>query len=285
VESFKFEISNVKGLINDLNGVGTPDNPADAVIPSEITEKATDGKGNVWTYQTNKFASRKMSLDPLGNMVTYDRDIHSNLKKLTRANGSTVEMKYDGKGNLVSVLENTNAALTKIKYEKNFNQPISITNPMGNTTMIDYDSHGNPINITDAQGNVSRLEYNPKGQVTKVVSAFGTSLQNQTSFAYDVNTHNLTTVIDPLNRATFLTYDSAGNILTITDANGKISRFTYDPMNRVKTAVDANGKVTSYTYDNNSNLTSVTDANNHATTFAYDEQNQLVRTTNPLNEH
>lgn len=128
------------------------------------------------------------------------------------------------------------------------------------------------------------MEYNTKGQVAKVISAFGTSLQNQTTFVYNPVTFNLASIADPLNHNTSFMYNTAGNITKITDANGKISSFTYDIMNQVKIATDADNKITTYAYDNMGNLISVTDANNHTTIFTYDEQNQLTKTTNPLNE-
>jgi RHS repeat-associated protein len=285
IEVRKYGISNVKSLINDLPaGTGIPGNPAEVVRPQDVTEQTIDGKNNIWRYRTDKFGGRREYVDPLGNTITYERDNNSNLRKLTRANGSTVGMRYDSKGNLVFAQEETNNAQTRIKYEKNFNQPIAITDSLGNITTITYDPQGNPNKVTDSSGTITTMEYNTRGQVTKIISALGTTLQAQTTFAYDPVTFNLTSITDPLNHSTSFMYYNTGNIEKITDANGKISTFTYDLMNRVKIARDADGKVTTYAYDNAGNLISVTDANNHITTFTYDEQNQLTKTTNPLNE-
>ncbi len=196
-------------------------------------------------------------------------------------------MWYDERGNLM-YLQNSyfyySGNITNITYEPNFNQPVSITDPLGNKTLFEYDTHGNPVKITDAQGKISTMEYNTRGQVTKIISASGATVQNQTTFTYDSITFNLKTVTDPLNHSTTFDYDTAGNTVKITDANNKITICTYDLMNRVKTVTDADSKVTSYAYDNMGNLISITDANNHTTTFDYDEQNQLVKTTNPLGE-
>lgn len=287
IERRKYGISNVKSLINDLPaGTGIPENPADVVRPQDITEQIVDGKGNTWKYQTNQFGGRLQYSDPLNNVTNYERDSNSNLISLTRAKGMTSGMFYDSLGNLIATRKNLyyDYMETKITYEPKYNQPTSITDPLGNMTLIDYDSKGNPNKITDSSGTITTMEYNTHGQVTKVISAFGTTLENQTMFAYDPVTFNLTSITDPLSHTTSFIYNSAGNVEQITDANGKISTFTYDPMNRVKIARDADGKVTSYTYDNLGNLVSVTDANNHTTTFTYDEQNQLTKTTNPLNE-
>jgi RHS repeat-associated protein len=281
-ETRLYKASDVIGLINDLSE--EIDNPSEVVRPENITEIYTDGKNANWITKTNKFGGRKQYVDPLGNTTNYDRDLNSNLSKLTRPNGSTVEMRYDGKGNLIQILENTNSALTKITYEKNFNQPYTITDPKGNATLIDYDAKGNPIKITDSLGNISQMQYNAKGQVTKVISAFNTAIQNEVNFTYDPVTFNLRDITDQLGRHSTFSYDSAGNISMATDANGHATNFSYDQMNRVKTATDANNKVTTYGYDTLGNLTTVMDANNHTTTFTYDEQNQLTKTTNPLNE-
>jgi RHS repeat-associated protein len=284
-ETRLYKPSDMIGLLNDIpDGYGTADNPAEIIRPENITETITDSKNANWITKTNKFGGRKQYVDPLGNTTNYDRDLNSNLSKLTRPNGSTVEMRYDGKGNLINIKENTNNALTKITYEKNFNQPYTITDPKGNATLIDYDAKGNPIKITDSLGNISQMQYNAKGQVTKVISAYGTAIQNEVNFTYDPATFNLRDITDQLGRHSTFSYDPAGNISSAMDANGKSTSFTYDSMNRVKTATDANNKITTYGYDSLGNLTTVTDANNHTTTFTYDEQNQLTKTTNPLNE-
>ncbi len=290
VETRKYYPSNKQGLINDLpSGVGTEQDPAPAVATNGIVEKMIDGKGNVWTYRTDKFGGRLAFIDPLGNTTSYRRDENSNALQIIQPNISSTETYYDAKGNLTFIADCYNYSwsryrTTKITYEPNFNQPVSITDPLKNTTLIEYDAKGNPIKITDAKGAISTMEYNTRGQVTKVISAFGTTLQNQTIFAYDPVTFNLISITDPLNHSTSFTYSNAGNVEKITDANNKSTQFTYDLMNRVKTATDADNKTTIYAYDNIGNLVSVTDANNHTTTFTYDEQNQLVKTTNPLNE-
>lgn len=279
--------SDVKGLVNEpIQLYGTPFliNPLPVVRPDDMAAELIDGKGNNWTYRTNKFGGRLQFTDPLNNATTYERDPNSNLTKLTRANGSTVQMTYGERGNLYSIKEDYNSAETRLAYEPVFNQPTSIKDPLGNTTNIDYDQKGNPIQITDALSNITKLEYNPKGQVTKIILASGTSIQNETNFTYDAVTFNLLTVTDPLNNPTTFTYDTTGNIKTITDAEDKTATYNYDSMGRVVSVTDADGKTTTYSYDLSGNLISITDSNNHMTTFAYDEQSQLIRTTNALNQ-
>ena len=125
------------------------------------------------------------------------------------------------------------------------------------------------------------MTYDSRGLLTSVTSGVGTTMQNTTSFTYDVR-GNLITTNDPRNNVTMLAYDNAGNINRSTDAEGRITEFAYDPMNRLIRVLDPDGQQTNYGYDPKGNLTQVIDAKNQTTTFTYDQRDRLSSSTNPF---
>jgi RHS repeat-associated protein len=191
-----------------------------------------------------------------------------------------------------------------------FDEVLTATDPLGNTTTNTYDTKGNLLTNT-------------------APSLGGHSGPSTTSFTYDTKGQILT-VTDPLNHVTTYTYTSAGLPRTITDAQGKVTsfeyddrgnrlavvdplqqriQFTYDIMNRLTgviylsttpptsssftydtrgrriTATDANGKTTTYTYDDADRMISVADAATppNVTHYEYDSENNLINVIDPLN--
>ncbi|MBI1728961.1 MAG: Ig-like domain-containing protein [Candidatus Rokubacteria bacterium] len=91
---------------------------------------------------------------------------------------------------------------------------------------------------------------------------------------------NLTTITDPLNQTTTLTYTASGQPLTITTPAGT-TRLGYD-RGDVATITDAVGNTTTRFTDDGGRLTSLTTALGQRTRFEYDALNQLRKVTDPL---
>ena len=66
---------------------------------------------------------------------------------------------------------------TEFTYEPKFNQPTSITDPLGHTIACVYDEKGNLTTLTDALGNSMTLAYNPEGQPVSITDALGNVAQ------------------------------------------------------------------------------------------------------------
>jgi RHS repeat-associated protein len=113
----------------------------------------------------------------------------------------------------------------------------------------------------------------------------------------------LTTITDPLNHVTTLTYTSAGLIGTVKDAQNNLTTyqydgrgnrtavidpingsahptsFTYDLMDRLTKTTYPDGTHVDIGYDYRGRRTTVTDQNGKITTYAYDDEDRLVSVT------
>ena len=166
---------------------------------------------------------------------------------------------------------------TNIVYELVFNQPTAITDALGHTTTITYDSFGNPLTVSDAQGNADIMTYNSAGQLLTRTDPLG----HTTSSTY--NARGLPeTVTDPLGRTTTLAYDLAGRVTATTDPAGRISGSVYDSLNRVTQTTAADGGITQYGYDFNGDLLTLTDPNSHARSWTYDARRRVRTATDAL---
>ena len=289
-DTIDFVTGETQGVINDIpEGQGTPENPAEPVS-SEIEHTITDGRDITTSYLTDGFGAVVQSTDGLGRVTSIQRDANSNPIRIVRPNGAVASMTYDSRGNLLSVTDEiydinvspTVLALvtTDFTYEPTFNQVTSITDPLGNSTQMEYDSSGNLVAIIDALGNRTEMEYDSRGLLTRLTDALG----GETTFSYDPATGNLLSTGDPLGNTTTLTYDGAGNVISSEDAEGNVTQFQYDEMDRLTAVTDALGSVTTYEYDVVGNLVRITDASGNQTSFTYDQLNRLVSTENALGQ-
>lgn len=89
----------------------------------------------------------------------------------------------------------------------------------------------------------------------------------------------MTTVTDPLNHATSISYTPAGLISSITDAQSNSTSFTYDARGNRLTSTDALSNTTNFTYDAMNRLTKVTQPDASATNFAYDTRGRRISVT------
>lgn len=273
------------GLANLSAGVGTSQSPIPVIRPNEAVSTYFDGFDKMTVYETNGFGATTKITDALNRETFTIRDDDSNPTKITLPNTAVIDMTYDEKGNLLTVVENAIAATTTLTYTSEFNLVDTVTDAKNHVADIDYDINGNPVTVTDDAGTAFKLEYtdaNCPGLVTKIISAQGLPEETQTRLEYYAGDCNLRKFIDPLNRETALTYDTHKNIQTITDGELKVTTLTHDHMNRLRQARDADMKDTFYDYDDAGNLTAVTDANAHTTLFSYDEMNRVETTTDPL---
>jgi RHS repeat-associated protein len=221
-----------------------------------------------------------------------------NITAITNAGGATEQFGYDANGNIVQhVLQNgtvwnstydalANRTLdidplgshTSYSYAPGTAYVTAITDPNGNTTLLDYDAHGNMTRITDPEGNATVSAFDAKGLVTSQTDANGQA----TTTAYDSLGHPLT-VRDPLGHVTNYTYDVVGHSSTITDRDGLSAHFSYDPQDRLVRFTDPSGNATTFTYSPNCELcnpptllTAIVEADNSTTNFTYDQFGRMT---------
>ena len=182
------------------------------------------------------------------------------------------QYKYDNVGNTTAVYTGLSAplnlattqgadmdyAVTQYAYNE-LNQPVTMTDALGQTTMYKYDYVGNVTQMTDRNGTVTNVEYNLWGTpVTQSASKDGT-------------TQTITN-----------TYDQLGLLRSATDENGTTT-YGYDALGRL-TEEKTGDTINSYSYDMYGNRTAYTltrgGAVLSATSYTYDSMNRLATMTN-----
>lgn len=283
-----------------------------------------DARGNTTSYQYDGFGNLTRVTDPLANAISLAYDLKGlRCISLTDARGKIKSMQYDNNDRLTTVSYdsaggspkrvNTFDAFgqTSLKDEldqvtsvtrNEFGYVTSVTDPLGNNTLTEYDPNNNPVKITDPLGRVTTTTYDSANRPLVLTDAIGKTVKreydaegnllgltdpnnNKTAFKYDANSR-LTETKDPLQRTVALGRDALGRPVTVTNARGQVIRYTYDDDGRIvkKEYLETIGGVfaqkAAFTFDPNGNVLSRADEWG-TTAFTYDSRNQPTSITYP----
>ena len=273
---------------------------------ADITQYSYDAKGDL--------ASVTDALGHVTAISAYDAD--GRPLTLQDPNGLITQLAYDPRGRLLS--RNTGGETTAYSYDA-AGQVLKITKPDASFAAFSYDpAHrltqvsdnlGNKIVYTlDANDNQTKKQvYDPSGTLTRslgqtfdAVNRLQTSVGAQgqtTTYGYDSN-GNLTSVTDPLSKATIRYFDALNrliasfdrladktqyqfdandNLAQITDQRSANTVYTYDGLGNKTQQTSPDTGITSYTYDAVGNVITRTDARGIQTLYSYDALNRLVK--------
>jgi RHS repeat-associated protein len=199
---------------------------------------------------------------------------------------------YDDQGRLIAVVD-ANGKRTEFDHTDVGGRIERVSDRLGRTNVIVYDTRGNVEWTTNALKVITRMAYDDLNNKIAETNAFGTTYEIWTTNGYDA-LGNITNIVDALHTNAFTydsncrliqqrdgvgnmttnVYDDAGNLTSIVqlDPSGSIietSSSRYDSGYLVETK---NGPFTNgiFGYDGAGNLTSSTDASGMTRNFAYD---------------
>jgi RHS repeat-associated protein len=245
-----------------------------------------DGNGNSKEYYFNPDGTTKNEVvlfhasgivpTSFTNTISYEYNSQKETTRITFPLKNLVEKEYDDNGNLLKITRrpfsgasDANSLVTAMTYEPNYNMLKTIIDPIGNTTVFDYDGHGNPLKITYPQVNgqtpIAEFTYNEYGQMETVKDPN----QIVTKYEYNAGTGYLAKVKNnfgapaPLGNEsvnyaeTQLGYDSVGNVISVTDSLGNTAHFEFDALNNLTKSVMPLpfAYKTLFYYDRNGNMT------------------------------
>lgn len=235
----------------------------------------------------NSLAQVESISDPMGNQTsfTYSGQQLSGVGGQVRVVDplGNVELETFSSGNLVSDSQGSGAAISSYTYEPGIPEPITSTNPDGNTSTNTYDPLGDVLSSTNPSGQTTTYTYNSLREMTSSTTPQGVT----TTYTYNSqgNLIEKSTQISPGVFQT-TTYDVApnGDILSETDPNGNTTTYTYDQFGNLASQTNSLGDTTTYTYNTLGEKTSTTDPNGNKTTYTYNAYGEMVSSTNPLGE-
>ncbi|MFN9726216.1 RHS repeat-associated core domain-containing protein [Acidovorax sp.] len=204
---------------------------------------------------------RTAKVDGLGRRTQYEYDTVGNLLKITRLAGTA------------------NAVSTTITYDPVFNQPLTITNPLGHKFTLTYNTKGNLTKVSDPLGNAYNITYDIQGKPLNITNP----VSKVTKLAWDGA--DLSTVTDALNRVMQYRTDGAGRVQSITDPLGNRTLQDWDALNRLTQITNPLGNTIKFGYDNNGFLTTQVDEKNNPTaTSTYNGTGQRISVKDALNQ-
>jgi RHS repeat-associated protein len=190
-----------------------------------------------------------------------------------RADGS--EKRFDSNRRLVAMLDRTGNT-TNLSYAGA--NLIQITDPVGRSITLDYDSSNRVTRATDPLGHIWQYSYDNAGLLFRVTDP----LQNVTQYAYDF-AGRLLSITDPRGALVKqLTYDVAGKVSEQKFADNGIERYVYTQAGTVgttTTVTDPLGRITSTRFNSSGYKIGETDALGQASVIERDLVNNLPTST------
>ena len=219
--------------------------------------------------------------------------------------GTTTEMTYDDRGNMLTKTEAIETPLERIttyEYHSDFNkvetETVQSVDSPGNYRTITYTyeegdigkgnllfrtisgySNGSPVSSTTA------YTYNDNGQL-KTINGPRTDVNDIITIDKDQDKGYINYITYPNGIGTvyYSNYDANHNVRTITDLNGITTHYTYDYAGRIKT-VTTGSAVTEYEYDYNGHIKQVIMPEENTISYEYYDTYKIKRITDDLGNY
>lgn len=188
-------------------------------------------------------------VDGGGNITARTYDANNRPTCVTDPTGSRTAYTYDARGNVAGVVDplntDANCALkpggvrTTMTYNA-ANQPLVVTDPLGQATTYGYNAQGYLVTVTNALNQTTTYTYVAvpltTGRSTTLVETVTDSLNHTTTYTYN-GLGQVATIKDAANRVTTLDYDAGGRLVTITAPGNIVECREYDAANHLTATV------------------------------------------------
>ncbi|MCO5968806.1 DUF6531 domain-containing protein [Actinoallomurus soli] len=251
----------------DAEGRGIRGEGRDGFLNAELAyldgeTVVTDSLGHRTTYRLNERGQMIAEIDPLGNLVRLEWDVHDRLLSRTDPLGATTRYTYGPTGSLVAVTRPDGREVTAVCDELGL--PIEITEPDGAVWRQSFDARGNLLTRTDPLGATTRFEYDRRGGLVAVTDPLGAVTRIVTD---DLGLP--TAVTDPTGATDRVIRDAAGRITTLIDPLGQVTRLAWTPEGRLAARVSPGGETERWSYDDEGDLVEFVSAAGGVTRVEY----------------
>lgn len=250
-----------------------------------------DPLGNVTSYKYDKIGNCLEETNVLGETVHYQYDkvgnvimvsypsgvsekrryLNGHLSKVERNNGESVEVYYDGNGNVIS---EKNGLGEQIRYVYDqLNRLVKVIWNSGAEREIEYDKVGNVTSVIDENGGITRYQYSPNGNLSCVIDANG----NRAEYSYDVlgNLVEAKQIAENDIQTTLYEWDSNSQVTKVTDPLGFSETYEYDALGRIISKIDKEKNQTVYQYNSVGDITRILYGDGKEVEFSYDALRHL----------
>lgn len=230
----------------------------------------TDREGNTTSTAYDKLGRLASIQDPNGRTTQYGRDRRGWINQVSR--GSTVSRAgYDEEG--VTNSSSTASGLTSTYSSNSAGFITGVTDPLGHSVSVKWDSMNRMTDATDAMGRTTRFTYDKEGQKISITDPSGNSVY------YERNELGLVTKIKDLNGEEWLSqYSPMGRLLSQTDPLGNTWNYSYDSRDRLAQIAYPDGRALAHTYDKVGNLIEKKFSGGLSMSYQYDVMDRLTST-------
>ena len=269
-----------QSLTQAVNGLAAVrDSTATSFDLSDRKERSFDAAGNVTLFQYDPAGNVTKVVNPDGYWVAFDYDSANRAVRAYDEQGNAVSRRLGLDGRTLAVTDPNGGMVSYEYYGDDRDRRLKRTvDPVGRSTVLDYDANGNAVSVTDNLGHVTLSFYD---ELNRAVRVAGPQYTDRTPGAA-TNGAQIRPV--SVNR-----FDALGNLVEVkagytTDLTGQSSAadvlktqmsYAYDDFGRKIKSTDGNGKSWSYQYDANNNLILATDAKGQKTNYVWDYGHQL----------
>jgi RHS repeat-associated protein len=270
------------------------------------TTRSFDDAGNLDDVSTPLTSSSGSALGTIETVYHHDDPSHpDDITSVRDPNQHTTSYDYDRYGDLIdattpATTDNPNGSTVSYGYNTATGWLTSVTTPRGNvsgatkadyTTSYTYNDAGDLRTITTPDQQTTDRTYDDDHRLNTTTAATG----KQTVLTYDLDGRELSVQAPggscaPATRVhcTSYTYDKDGNQLTSVNGNGTaITTNTYTAAGQLASTTDALAHTTNYTYDSAGNIATVTAPNGSCTsptptgctTNTYNDDGELTGVT------
>jgi len=274
---------------------------------NRVTE-ITDNGGRVFKYTYTSGRLTKVE-EPGERSVEYEYDGSGRMSAITNPRGNKfLQNTYDANGR-VETQTTGDEGVFEFDYELDEEgnvEATTVTDPVGNERVVEFNAEGLPIaeteapgaeieqttsferqeetglvlSETDELGRKTSYEYDSVGNVTEITQLDGTEDAVTTAFEYEAGTSYLTKVTDPLGHESEFEHGPGGELVKATDALENETMIEYDGSGKPLSFSNAEEEETTLAYVGG-DLASVTDPLGRTTTRFTDALGRLRAVTSP----
>ena len=274
----------------------TNNQAGEAVFFENITIMSFDSKGQLlsvngprpgdddvtsFTYDPITGDLLSLTKPHLGTSHFVDYNEAGEVGRFIDINNQEQQFSFDGRGRLLTVTYQADGS----QISRSFNQGFlkSSTDQDGITHTYDYDAaYGRLETITDPLGNYILLDYDEHGNLNEK-GKYTAAGEKTTRLRWDYDHPQIPGLlwkeIQSDDSFSEFHYDSRGNLFTVKDPEGNTTGYFYDLHDRLKQEIRPGNVITTYGYNQFGALNSVIDPTGKETTYILDDMNQVVSTT------
>lgn len=249
--------------------------------PSQVARRLDSGETQIYTIEYNEHGKATRVVDPLGRDSKLDYDT-SGFFPVTQhqkisGNYTTVSLTaYDTKNRPIKYTEPSGGE-TAITYHSDRNLPLTVTNALNETVILDYTTTGLLKRISQPDNsNYVEFAYGAYDQVTSV-----TRFPEKYTINYEYDKFNrLTKTIYPDGTSEKYVYEKL-DLVAERDRLNQWTNFSYNANRKLKTKTNPALEKIEYLYCDCGALDGFVDAEGRITTYNYDIQGRMTSTTLP----